>query len=325
MSARPRRARALAALLLGLAVMCAAPAAASAAPVDVRGTWDLDCGGPCGPQRHTFVTEDFTTGAITGNGTTEPPSGTTWTESGTVTGSDIQFTATYDSSSYAVTVNGTVSPDLQTITGTASDGGALNNTPITMHKVGSAAPDPQAKKTANVEVKSGEASVKCPGQSETPLQGEEQIKLGCRVNTTAGVVGLTTQNEKGALQTADFYEGAFVPKQVTETQTVKGKKVKVLITELKLDVAKPTGCKTAKKGIGPASVVGGHLWGKGKGRFRTRGRRGAAAVRGTNWLTEERCGGTFFQVKEGVVTVTDFTLNKTVILKKGKSYLARNP
>ena len=35
------------------------------------------------------------------------------------------------------------------------------------------------------------------------------------------------------------------------------------------------------------------LWGDGRGRFRTRGRYGAATVRGTKWLTDDRCDGTF--------------------------------
>jgi len=184
-----------------------------------------------------------------------------------------------------------------------------------------AAPPPEARKTANVEAKSGDVTVKCPGQAETQLQGEDQIKLGCKVDATDGVVGLTTETEKGKLQEADFYEGAFVPKQVSQTETVKGKKVTVLITELKLDVAKPTGCKTSKTGIGTAKR-GGHLWGRGKGRFRTRGRRGAGTVRGTQWLTAEWCEGTYFQVKTGVVEVKDYTLKKTVSVKKGKHYLA---
>jgi hypothetical protein len=183
-------------------------------------------------------------------------------------------------------------------------------------------PPPEAKKTANLEAKSGTVLVTCPGQPESKLQGKEQVSLGCRVDATDGVVTLTAAaDSKGKTQSADFYEGAFRLKQVEQTETVKGKKVKVLITELTLDVAKPSGCKKKKGRLVPASR-GGHLWGRGKGRYRTRGRRGAGTVRGTIWLTEERCEGTYFQVKEGVVAVEDFTLKKTVLVKKGKSYLA---
>jgi hypothetical protein len=46
-------------------------------------------------------------------------------------------------------------------------------------------------------------------------------------------------------------------------------------------------------------------------------------VRGTKWLTEDRCNGTLFRVKRGVIAVKDFRTGKTVLVKKGKSYLAR--
>ena len=65
------------------------------------------------------------------------------------------------------------------------------------------------------------------------------------------------------------------------------------------------------------------LWGDGKGRFRTKGRHGAATVRGTKWLTEDRCNGTLVRVKRGTVAVRDFAKKKTVVVRKGKSYLAR--
>jgi hypothetical protein len=183
-------------------------------------------------------------------------------------------------------------------------------------------PPPTAKKTANLEPKSGTVLVKCPGRPESTVNSDTQIKFGCRVDVTDGVVTLVTKDIKGNVQRADFFDGAFVVKQLEETEVVKKKKVKVLITELTLSVAKPTGCKkTSKSSLGTARR-GGHLWGRGKGRYRTRGRRGSGAVRGTEWLTEERCEGTYFQVKTGVVEVKDFTLKKTVLLKKGKHYLA---
>jgi len=65
------------------------------------------------------------------------------------------------------------------------------------------------------------------------------------------------------------------------------------------------------------------LWGDGHGRFRTKGRSGAATVRGTKWLTEDRCDGTLVRVARGVVSVRDFVRKKTVTVKKGHQYLAR--
>jgi hypothetical protein len=65
------------------------------------------------------------------------------------------------------------------------------------------------------------------------------------------------------------------------------------------------------------------LWGDGKGRFRTRGNYSAATVRGTKWLTQDTCAGTLTRVAQGVVAVKDFTTKKTVLVKKGKRYLAK--
>jgi ferric-dicitrate binding protein FerR (iron transport regulator) len=65
------------------------------------------------------------------------------------------------------------------------------------------------------------------------------------------------------------------------------------------------------------------LWGNGKGKFRTKGRFASAAVRGTVWLTEDRCDGTLISVRQGRVQVTDFVRNRRITLRAGQSYLAR--
>jgi hypothetical protein len=67
------------------------------------------------------------------------------------------------------------------------------------------------------------------------------------------------------------------------------------------------------------------LWGKGKGSFRTRGRYSSATVRGTTWLTADRCDGTLVRVFQGVIEVRDFRLKKTVRVPRGKSYVAKAP
>ncbi len=65
------------------------------------------------------------------------------------------------------------------------------------------------------------------------------------------------------------------------------------------------------------------LWGDGKGAFRTRGRYSAATVRGTNWLTADRCDGTFTRVVRGVIQVSDLPLRRQVTVRAGRTYLAR--
>ena len=61
----------------------------------------------------------------------------------------------------------------------------------------------------------------------------------------------------------------------------------------------------------------------GKGRFRTLGRYAGATIRGTIWLTEDRCDGTLTHVTRGVVVVRDFRRRVDVTVRAGKSYLAK--
>ena len=65
------------------------------------------------------------------------------------------------------------------------------------------------------------------------------------------------------------------------------------------------------------------LWGDGRGRFRTRGRYGAATVRGTRWLTLDRCDGTKVRVVRGKVAVKDLARpnRRPKLLRAGQSTL----
>jgi hypothetical protein len=105
-----------------------------------------------------------------------------------------------------------------------------------------------------------------------------------------------------------------------------------ITTDLVLKRASASGCPrptharavAAAKKKGHKSVLG-KLWGNGKGRFRTSGKYSSATVRGTFWLTEDRCDGTLTTVKRGIVDVRDFVRKKTLAVKAGHSYLARAP
>lgn len=60
-----------------------------------------------------------------------------------------------------------------------------------------------------------------------------------------------------------------------------------------------------------------------RGRFRTRGRNSSATVRGTVWITSDRCDGTLTKVRRGKVVVRDLRRKRDITLTAGKSYLAR--
>jgi hypothetical protein len=144
-------------------------------------------------------------------------------------------------------------------------------------------------------------------------------------------VALTSAADTGGAKTqaADFYRGIFQVKQALPKK--KPKKPTALTTDLimkgqiaRSQCAPLKGARAAatKKKKGPKAVLG-KLWGSGKGKFRTKGKYSAATVRGTIWLVEDRCEGTFTKVVRGTVQVRDVRRKKTVTVKAGHTYLAR--
>jgi len=146
------------------------------------------------------------------------------------------------------------------------------------------------------------------------LGDNESIPLGSEIDATKGRVRLTSASGPGgATQTADFYRGAF-----RVTQTRGNKPITQLALSAKLSCGKGTKAHASAK-----KKKVRRLWGDGKGNFRTRGRNAAATVRGTKWLTEDRCDSTKITVKRGKVLVRDFLKRKNKLVKKGHSYVAR--
>jgi hypothetical protein len=175
---------------------------------------------------------------------------------------------------------------------------------------------PTAGKIVNAEPERGKVRIKLPGRRRfRRLKEGEQLPVGTVVDTLKGRVKLfAAANKNGGTSESLFYDGVF---RVGQT---KGKRP---ITTLTL-VEKLTGCK----GKGKASAAAKkkkkrRLWGNGKGRFRTKGKNSAATVLGTKWLVEDRCDSTLTRVARGRVKVRDFVKKKTVIVRKGKRYIAR--
>ena len=138
--------------------------------------------------------------------------------------------------------------------------------------------------------------------------------MGSIIDATKGRVRITTAAGGGKTQTAEFYDGVF---KVTQT---KGNKP---ITDLRL-VGKLVGCSSKKASAAAKKRKGRRLWGSGKGRFRTRGKRSSALVRGTIWLVEDRCNDTTFtRVRKGVVQVRDFGRKRNITVRAGRTYTAR--
>ena len=158
----------------------------------------------------------------------------------------------------------------------------------------------------------GSVKVRLPGgRQAVELTEVASIPVGSIVDAQAGAVYLTAPDG----QWAGFGGGVF------RIHQGRGKRP---ITDLVLRGGDLGSCgpvrAAARKSRSPR---GRFLWGHGKGRFRTRGRHGAAVVRGTTWVTADTCDGTLVFVKSGKVAVRDFFRKRTALVGTGQSYLAK--
>jgi hypothetical protein len=189
-----------------------------------------------------------------------------------------------------------------------------------------AAPTSGGSTTTPFPVTSGKVTgtvlIRLPGTTKfVPLKPGTRIPNGSLIDATHGTVVLPGPGGSDV-----FYAGQFIvfsttelaPRRAAGVQTVRRQ-----VVELRLAGGDFRICRTtAAAGKTPPKKPVRSLWGKGTGRFRTKGKYAAATVRGTFWLTQDRCDGTYVLVKQGKVEVRDFVKRKTVLLTPGKSYLA---
>ena len=164
---------------------------------------------------------------------------------------------------------------------------------------------------------SGVVLFRVPGGRVVTLGDDVEVPVGSAVDATRGVVKVIVESDPtGTLQSADAWGGAFIATQGRGSAP---------LTVFKLaGVLKASRSRAGKAGVARASARARRkLWVKGKGRFSSRGRRASAIVRGTEWLVEETTAGTRVSVRTGVVRVRDFVLKRNLLLRAGRSYLAR--
>ncbi|MFM9045571.1 MAG: hypothetical protein ACKOL0_07280 [Solirubrobacterales bacterium] len=179
---------------------------------------------------------------------------------------------------------------------------------------------PMIGSTAVVSTVKGTVLVKVPGGSYQELQAGQAIPMGSLVDTRKGTVRLTTR-ASGGNQSADFRYGIFKLSQERKTG----------LTNLKLS-GKLANCRSGRSGeVGsplraPRSAKAGRsLWGSGKGKFKTSGKKGSGSVRGTTWQVTDRCDGTTeIRSIKGTVEARDFTKGAGFkrILRSGQRYVA---
>ena len=199
---------------------------------------------------------------------------------------------------------------------------------------------PVPGKTFDARVVSGDVFIKYPPgtgpraatkppKGFVPLKGAANIPMGAQLDTSHGRVAVTSAADTAGAktQTADFYDGIFQVKQAVPKK--KPTKPAALITDLVMkgepsrsECAPLKGAASAaaaKKKRGAKSVLGS-LWGNGKGKFRTSGKYSSATVRGTIWLTQDRCDGTLTSGETRDGERSGLQAQKTVSVK-GRSQL----
>jgi streptogramin lyase len=171
---------------------------------------------------------------------------------------------------------------------------------------------------------SGSVRVKAPGaRAYSALASGANLPVGTLVDTRAGKIVLqSARNSRGRTQKGTFWGGVF---QIRQRCRGRG------MTSLHLRGGSFRRCGTRAGVSVLAHEAGGRrrvvrrLWGKDKhSRFRTHGRDSVATVRGTRWVTTDRCDGTLTKVTEGKVLVRDLRKKRKVLLSAGSAYLARH-
>lgn len=195
-----------------------------------------------------------------------------------------------------------------------------------------AGPPPELGKTVDASVASGTVLVGVPagggsaraaqkGVRFVPLEATREIPVGSLLDTRRGTVRLTSARDTlGRTQTGSFASGLF---QVLQSRRRSAKGLTNVV--LKGGSFKRCGARRSRRATasGRSRRSVRRLRSSAQGRFRTRGRHSAATVRGTVWTTVDRCDGTLTRVKRGRVAVRDIRRRRTIVVRAGRSYLAR--
>ncbi|MEA2443545.1 MAG: hypothetical protein QOJ12_837 [Thermoleophilales bacterium] len=191
-------------------------------------------------------------------------------------------------------------------------------------------PAPTQGRSFNLEPLSGKVIIRLPAgtakrdtthaaaSNAITLSEARQVPIGTTVDVRKGHVemAMAASTTGNSVQKGEFWGGVY--------QTVQPRTGARVVTDLRL--TESLKCQSSTRGrVTAARATTRKLWGRGKGRFRTRGRHSAATVRGTTWLQKDTCTKTTTVVRQGVVTVTDFTKRKDVKVKAGHRYVARAP
>lgn len=222
------------------------------------------------------------------------------------------------------------SPATSLVTIKGSGGGGGSTPPP------SGLPNPVAGVSANLQLLSGDVLVKVPGSDTfVPLTGAMQLPVGTIVDASKGSLQITISDGLGHLLTGVSSGGQFVLQQKVPASTsrARGAVAQASLATLLLYGGNFRSCKS-KRPQGRRSATAARKRKKKKGltirqlltsgsAFQTQGKYAAAVVRGTQWVTADRCDGTLITVRSGKVLVRDLVLKRSFLVKAHHQYLAR--
>jgi virginiamycin B lyase len=177
-------------------------------------------------------------------------------------------------------------------------------------------PTPVLGKTVVAAPLRGTVRVTVPGSRHAfVLRRKDEIPVGSTLDTRDGRVTITSALPGNRTQNGNFWGGFFKVRQ-SRSRSLGGMTTLELRSNLTCGTRAHASATRKRRNS---------LWGSDRrGRFRTKGRNAAATVRGTVWRTTDRCDGTLITVQSGAVTVRDTPRRRTVTVRRGHSYLARN-
>jgi hypothetical protein len=166
----------------------------------------------------------------------------------------------------------------------------------------------------------GTAEFGTPESSRTvPLLDRIELPVASLVDATKGGVRLTAAARGRARHSALFRGARF---------SVFQRRRRRPITEVRLKGGNFRQCRRGQGSSGTAAAqvrrrTIRRMSVRARGRVRAVNRHSAATVRGTVFTVRDRCDGTLTRVRRGVVVVRDFRLRRNIVVRAGRSYLAK--
>jgi streptogramin lyase len=178
---------------------------------------------------------------------------------------------------------------------------------------------PKLGKTVVTKVKHGKVKVKVRGSDRfVELTDSASLPVGSVVDARHGrVVVRSAVDAAGRTQSGTFYGGRF---QVRQPRSAGGL-VKIVLRG-RLDCARGNVATISRRRHRKRRR---RVWSSDSGGlFATLGLDSVTTVRGTKWLTEDRCSGTLTRVVRGTVVVRERRTGKRFVLHAGERHFARH-